>query len=113
MKWLEKLPGAYTLILKLKNEKKQTLFSKEVNNGKNTIGVRIPSHWISEFVKELGFPIITTSANVSGEKNMTSLDDVDENIAGNVDFILFEGEKRGKPSKIVDLSVEKVKIIER
>ncbi len=110
MKWLEKLPGPYTLIYKLKNK---ISIPKELNDGKDTIGVRIPKHWISELVKELGFPVVTTSVNLAGETNMTNLDNLNDEIAEEVDFILYEGDKKGNPSKIVDLSGEKVKIVER
>ena len=71
-KWLERLPGPYTLILPLKNEK---AVAKEVNNGIGTLGVRIPKHWISEFVSFLGFPIITTSVNKVSASFMTSLEE--------------------------------------
>ena len=88
---LDKLPGSYTLILKLKNK------CVSENVSKNTLGVRIPDHWISEVVKELGFPIVTTSVNKSGEKPMTSLKDLDLE----VDFVIYEGEKKGKSSEII------------
>ena len=106
--YLELLPGPYTLILKTKNHP----VAKSVNQGLNTLGVRIPDHWISEAVKELGVPIITTSANKAGNEYMTSLEDLDESIKNNVRFIVYEGEKEGKPSKIIDLT-DKVKVIKR
>ena len=43
---------------------------------------------------------------------MTSVEDLDDEIKGNVDFALYEGEKNGKPSKIVDLT-GKAKIVDR
>jgi L-threonylcarbamoyladenylate synthase len=91
---LDKLPGAYTLILKLKNK---SCISKFVNNGLDTLGVRIPKHWISNLVSELGIPIVTTSANKSGEKFMTCLEDLDIG----VDFVIDEGKLNGKPSTII------------
>jgi|SRR3989344_8912599 len=114
MKWIEKLPGPYTLIFKLKdNKNSKEKVCKEVNDGKNTIGVRIPKHWISDLVKELGFPIVTTSVNLSGDSNMTNLEDLNTEIAKKVGFILYEGDKKGKPSTLVDLSGEKIRITER
>ncbi len=107
--WLEKLPGPYTLILRLKNPKS---VAKEVNPGLNTLGVRIPNHWISKIVAEAEVPIVTTSVNRSNEAYMTSLEDLDPSIKKGIDFVLYEGEKEGKPSKIVDLSGD-LKIIER
>lgn len=104
--WLDKLPGPYTLILKLKNK---NAIAKSVNQGTENIGIRIPDHWISSLVQELGFPIVTTSANLSGQPYMTSLEDLDESIEQGVDFILYEGEKKGRPSKIVNLVEGKIK----
>ena len=107
--WLKKLPGPYTLILKLKNKK---CVAKEVNPALETLGVRIPKHWVSKMISELEIPIITTSVNKSSEDYMTSIDDLDETMQNEIDFVLYEGRKEGKPSKIVDLT-GKVKIIGR
>ena len=43
---------------------------------------------------------------------MTSLDDLDEELSYKVDFALYEGEKKARPSNIVDLTGEE-KIINR
>ncbi|MEM4263796.1 MAG: L-threonylcarbamoyladenylate synthase [Candidatus Woesearchaeota archaeon] len=100
--WLAKLPGPYTIILKLKNP---NAVAKSVNpTGDNTIGIRRPDHWISEITNELNKPIITTSANITGKNFMTSLDDLDINVKKKMDFIIYEGEKKGRPSTIVDLA---------
>jgi len=107
--WIGKLPGPYTLILRVKNKK---CVSKNVNPGLSTIGVRIPNHWISQMVSESGIPLVTTSVNKRGEEYMTSLEDMDSSIGEAVEFILYEGQKKGKPSKIVDLAGN-TKVIER
>lgn len=104
--WLAKLPGPYTLVLKLK---KKNAIAKSVNQGEETIGVRIPDHWFSGVIREWGIPIVTTSANRSGRPFMTSMEDVDLLIKDGVDFIIYEGEKKGRPSKIVNLVEGKVK----
>jgi len=96
-KWLLKLPGPYTLILPLKNL--NAVCSATVN-GLNSVGVRIPKHWISKFVQDLGKPIVTTSVNISGEQNAMNLEQLQKFA---VDFIIYEGEKAGKPSIVVDL----------
>ena len=43
---------------------------------------------------------------------MTSLDDLDADIKSRVDFIVYEGVKKGQPSKIIDLT-DNVKVTER
>lgn len=106
--WIKKLPGPYTLILKIKKGG----VAKNVAPGVDTLGVRIPSNWFGTLVKEIGTPIVTTSANVSGKKFMTSLDNLDEAIKEGVDFIIYEGKKKGKPSKIIELT-GKIRIIKR
>jgi len=106
--WLEKLPGPYTLILKLKNN----CVARSVNSGLNTLGIRIPNHWIRNVVAEAEIPIITTSVNRTNEDYMTSLEDLDPAIKGGIDFVIYEGKKEGKPSKIIELT-EAVKVIER
>lgn len=106
--WLEKLPGPYTLILKLNNN----CVAKEVNPGLKTLGIRIPNHWIRKIIAEAEVPFVTTSVNRASEEYMTSLEDLDPEIKGGVDFLLYEGKKEGKPSQIVDLT-GKVKVIER
>jgi L-threonylcarbamoyladenylate synthase len=107
--FLKKLPGKYTLILKLMNK---TAVAKNVVFGE-TLGVRIPNHWFSRIVKEINKPVITTSVNMSGEQTMTSLEDIDKNILKKIDFIIYEGKKPGKPSTMIDLTEERAKIIKR
>lgn len=109
-KWLSKLPGPYTLIVKLKNK---NAVAREVNPDKETIGIRRPDHWISELATELKKPIVTTSANIVGHSFMTSIDDLNPDIKKKMSFILYEGEKKGTPSSIVDLTKGEGEIIER
>lgn len=107
--WLERLPGPYTLIFRLKNK---NCVAKEVNSGLNTLGIRMPNHWIKKLVAEAKVPIVTTSVNRANEDYMTSLEDLDPTIKSGLDFVLYEGKKEGKPSKIIDLT-EAIRIIER
>ncbi|MBI2647496.1 threonylcarbamoyl-AMP synthase [Candidatus Woesearchaeota archaeon] len=107
--WLRKLPGPYTLIFNLKNN---NCVAKEVNPRLNSLGIRIPNHWIKNIVSEADVPVVTTSVNRSNEDYMTSLEDLEPAIKGGIDFVLYEGKKEGKPSKIVDLTGG-IKFIER
>lgn len=108
--WIEKLPGPYTLILKLKNP---SAVNSNVSPGKKTLGVRIPEHWIYNFISELDIPILTTSVNKHGKSFMTSHDDIDEEIAMSVDFMISDGKLEGKPSTLVHLEHEEAEVIER
>ncbi|MBW2975302.1 threonylcarbamoyl-AMP synthase [Candidatus Woesearchaeota archaeon] len=107
-KWLDKLPGPYTLILKTKNG-----VARNVAPGLDTLGVRIPDHWFSRIVEELNIPIITTSANKAGGDFMTSLDNLDDDIKPKIEFLIYEEEKHGRPSTMVDLTGEKARIKKR
>jgi len=106
--WIKRLPGPYTLILRSKTR----CVADNVAPDLDTLGIRIPDHWISDFVNETGIPIITTSTNKSGAGIMTSLDDLDEDIKIKVDFIIYEGPIKGNPSKLIDLT-DDVSVIER
>lgn len=108
IKYLRKLPGKFTFIF---NIKKKAL-AKEVNPSLDTLGVRMPKHWFAQVTSELNIPILSTSVNISGEKPMTSLKDLNASIRNSVDFIVYEGKKAGKPSVILDLR-EKAKIVRR
>ncbi|MEK6934444.1 MAG: Sua5/YciO/YrdC/YwlC family protein [Nanoarchaeota archaeon] len=92
---IKKLPGKYTLILNLKNKKTSP------NPNLETLGVRIPKHWISQIAKGLNKPIITTSVNISNKPYMTSLKNLNKSIKSKVDFIIYQGYLNNKPSKII------------
>lgn len=100
--WLVKLPGPYTLIFPLKNP---SAVSSQTNRGLKTLGVRIPDHWISSLAAELGKPIVTTSVNFVGKPPCTTRAEFEQ---FDVDFVIYEGDRQGKPSTIVDTVTEKV-----
>lgn len=108
--WLEKLPGSYTMVFKLKVK---DCVVHTVLAGGDTLGIRLPSHWFSERLRKFEKPIITTSVNPSGEMFMTSLENLHDNIKSRVSFIIYEGEKIGKPSTIVRLDKQEVEVVER
>lgn len=97
---LKKLPGPYTFVLQLKNKKS---VAENVTLGKNTVGIRLPNHWLSKVVAKAGIPIITTSANKTGQKFMTSLQDLNKEIEDVVEFMIYEGPKEAHPSKIINM----------
>lgn len=96
-KWLKKLPGPYTLLLKLKN--KQAVVNAVTNT--TIIGVRMPNNWFAKVVKQLNIPIVSTSANITKNQHMTHLGNLDKSIKDKVDFIVYEGNKKSGPSKLI------------
>jgi L-threonylcarbamoyladenylate synthase len=108
--WLNKLPGPYTLIMK---KKEDFCVAKPVSGDYPTLGVRIPEHWMSKLVAELGVPIVTTSVNKKGKEFMVNLETLDSDIKHCVDFAIDVGECKGMPSNIIHLEGEETLIKER
>ena len=108
-KWINMLPGPYTLIFKIKNK---NCVAKNIT-GNKTLGVRIPDNWSASIARDLKRPVVTTSANLSGESYMTKLQDLNEKLIRQIDLVIYEGEKRGKPSTIVDLTGVKPAVVKR
>lgn len=98
--WLDKLPGPYTLILKLKN---QEAVSNKVNLGLNSLGVRIPAHWFSKIVEKYGKPFVTTSVNLTGEPFIKRIEDITGDMKDKIDYAIDEGIIDSNPSTIVKL----------
>lgn len=103
---VDQLPGPLTLVLELKNKKS---VADNVAPGIKTLGVRIPDHWFSKVVEKLDVPIVTTSANKTGKPFMTSVENLDPDIRESVEFMVYEGPKEGRPSKIINLVEEEVR----
>jgi len=108
----ENLPGPFTVLLRMKNEK---CVSPEVTKGgkSGVLGVRVPRHWFTQVVRKANVPFVTTSVNKTGEKFMTSLRDCDKTILASVDYVVYDGVKKGKPSVIIDFTSGKKKIVKR
>ncbi|MBS3126896.1 threonylcarbamoyl-AMP synthase [Candidatus Woesearchaeota archaeon] len=105
-KWLQELPGPYTFILQLKDT---SAVAKSVIPETDFIGIRYPDHWFGKIVEKSAVPIITTSANKTGQPFMTSIEDLDPEIEKGVEFMIYEGPKEGSPSKIVHVEKEEIR----
>ena len=97
------LPGPYTFILK----KKRYLAATDSEK----LGIRIPDNpFCQALCKEFDRPIITTSANPTGQIAPTRFEDVDKNVLDSVDLAIDGGEtKYSGPSVIIDLVDRKMK----
>lgn len=98
IKDLDFLPGKFTLIFTLSNT---SCIAKNVTTKK--IGVRIPDHPISDFVKKVGKPIITTSANISGQPTIKDWSDTPPSFKDKVKFFVSQGNITAPPSKVIDM----------
>ena len=98
---LEKLPGPFTIIAKMKTK---DAVAPNVNPmGDNTIGVRIPDYWFSMVVSMLGIPIVTTSVNKGGGAYMKQIEDLSSELKKDIDFAIYDGPIEGKPSERINL----------
>lgn len=81
-----------------------------------TLGIRIPDHeFCRELLRRFNRPIVSTSANISGEPTPKRLPEISREIIDGVDYVVdprFEGHPTGKPSSIIAFTEEGgVKII--
>ncbi len=102
------LPGALTLVLPASDNAPDIITGRGMS-----IAVRIPAHPVPlALIKGLGFPIIGTSANISGMPSPLTADDVRSQLGDEVDFIIDGGScPGGKESTIVDVTSKEVIII--
>jgi L-threonylcarbamoyladenylate synthase len=68
------------------------------------VGIRIIDNpFVGELLSVTGEPIITTSANVSGEKAPASVDGINKSVLVGADLVIDGGPCRlGVPSRVVD-----------
>jgi len=102
--YIKKLPGSYTFILKTKKE----IIARNVNLGMKTLGVRIPNHDFTKFIK---VPFVTTSVNLTGKKPITDIKNISRKILNKVDIVIDDGILDNKPSTVIDLTEKIPKIL--
>lgn len=82
-----------------------------------TVGMRIPSAsaFCMELLEAFGAPIVSTSANISGNPSPKSFDDVEDAVLKGVDLIVdrsCEGISTGRASQIIKVGLDgSIKII--
>jgi len=112
-------PGKYTFVLKKTSKTSGQNFelSKFVINKNKTIGIRVPNYkLLNALLKKINKPIAQTSANVSGQSPFKTGGEIYnflKNKKYQPDLIIEAGKIKTKPSKIIDLTVEKAEIIRK
>lgn len=100
------MPGPITLILK-----KNYNLPDYINNGNDTIAIRMAtSKVLEDLIRKVGSPLFMSSANQSGEKTCTSLDEI-EKACPLLDGMLEGSVTFGKGSTILDCSSGDIKIL--
>ena len=106
----------------LKNSKKPTTiiynnpkgFAKNTIAEDNTIAIRIVQNdFCRKLIKSFGKPIVSTSANVSGEKTPTSFSEISKSILNGVDYVvnLQQEEKCEKSSTILKIDGNEIIVL--
>ncbi len=102
------LPGRITVLFENKHRYAISFFKRYETLGKplHKVGFRIPDHAVcKKLTDQLGWPITSTSANLSGKDNVTSIQEVIAQFGNKLDCILDAGpmeSKRG--STVIDMS---------
>lgn len=116
-------PGKYTFVLKSQipmpkfqtNPKFQILNSKLLTKN-GTIAIRIPKYkFLNDLLKKIDKPLAQTSVNISGKPALIKIKEIIAEFGtckNKPDLIVNRGDfEKAKPSKIVDLTKNKVKIL--
>lgn len=91
-------PGPFTFILQATREVPRILMMK-----RKTVGIRVPAHPVPQaIVRELGNPIVSTTASWQGE-TMNDPDDIDDRFR-DLEMVLDTGYGGLDPSTVVDLT---------
>lgn len=101
------LPGPYTFILE-----GSRLVPRIMLTNRKTAGIRVPDHNIClSIVKELGNPILSTSATDPAGEILESVVEIEERLGHALDLIIDGGPVSLKPSSVVSLIDDDPEII--
>lgn len=93
------LPGPYTFVFEATREVPDLLLTRQ-----KTVGIRIPDNRICiDLVTALGNPIITTSANISGEEPEGDPRNIAETFGSQLDLVIDGGILTTDVSSVVSL----------
>jgi len=99
---LEERTKPTTIIYTLKNKKLQHLAHSD-----NTLAIRIPQKgFIADLLQQIDFPIVSTSANLSGEKSPPNFSNINSVVRNAVDYIIppiMSNVERTQASTIIKL----------
>ena len=101
------LPGPYTFVLDATRIVPDSLTTRQ-----KTVGIRIPDDPIAlAIVRELGHPLVTTSANLSGESPLHDPQEIEVTMGRSLDMVVHGGIRYGDPSTVISLIDDEVEIL--
>jgi len=101
------LPGPYTFVLEATRVVPDLLTTRQ-----KTVGIRIPDNPIAlAIVRELGHPLVTTSANVSGEETYHDPQQIEETMGRMLDMVVDGGILLGEPSTVISLVNDRIEVL--
>ena len=101
------LPGPYTFVLDASRIVPDLLMTRQ-----KTVGIRVPDNAIClAIVRELGHPIVTTSANLSGEEPLGDPYLLDEELGSPLDLVVDGGILSADVSSVVSLVGESPQVL--
>jgi len=101
------LPGPYTFVLEATRVVPDLLTTRQ-----KTVGIRIPDNAIAlAIVRELGHPLVTTSANISGEETYHDPQQIEETMGRMLDMVIDGGILLGEPSTVISLVDDRIEIL--
>lgn len=100
------LPGPFTFILTATREVPKMVLTKQ-----KTVGIKVPNHPVPiAIVRELGRPLISTTAAPPGEDPIVDPWELSERFPG-LDYVIDAGDCGTVPTTVVDLSEGDVKVV--
>ncbi|PLX95264.1 MAG: threonylcarbamoyl-AMP synthase [Desulfuromonas sp.] len=101
------LPGKYTFVLDATRIVPEALITKQ-----KTVGIRIPDNPIvHEIVRQLGHPLVTTSANLSGEETPQDPQEIYQEMGRVVDVVIDGGILMAEGSTVISLLNDQAEIL--
>lgn len=90
-----------------------TIIVKDKNNENSTIAVRCPGdQWLRNVIKDCGFPLYSTSVNLSGCPILETEEEILKTFSDKVNLIVLDGDKKnGVPSTIVKIDGESFSVL--
>lgn len=101
------IPGPYTFILNATRMVPKIMLTK-----RRTVGIRVPDNNIClSIVRELGNPIISTSASVSKEEILSDPVEIESTFGHSIDIVIDGGVLVSEPSSMIDFTESTPKVI--